>query len=317
MWTTNGDDSFFCENNMFAGRKIWSNAIKVNRQTYNLRLHCENVATLLSILVISTRFGGCFVPKPSKFLEVASHDLVRDIAISSQEGTSPGIFWLGGYNSDMFGGKANALSELCEEAGHAFTRFDYTAHGQSNGDFMQACISVWLADAISVFEEMCDGPQVLVGSSMGGWLAMLLNQHIKQKYPDRIKAMILIAPAIDMTRELVPNRFTQEQLSELDTVGHLAVPSAYSDEPYIYTLKLITDGEEHLLLNKSIKTDCPVHIIQGQQDPDVPAAHAQRLLQHILLDEATLTLVPDGDHRLSRPQDLELLKRITHSFVTR
>ena len=145
---------------------------------------------------------------------------------------------------------------------------------------------------------------------------MLLNRHlVKSGKGELVKAMLLIAPAVDMTKELVPQRFSDQQLAKMKQDGHLEVPSAYSDQPYIYTQKLLDDGEQHLLLGEPIETGCSVHIIQGQKDPDVPPAHAQRLLQHLMLDEARMTIVPDGDHRLSRPQDLELLNSILNSLV--
>jgi len=249
-------------------------------------------------------------------LSLGMQNQQRDIAVLSRDGQSPGLFWLGGYNSDMMGQKAQAIDIFGKEHGLAVTRFDYMAHGQSTGDYMQACISTWLEDAIAVFQKHTSGPQILIGSSMGGWLAMLLNQHLRQAgKAEQIKAMLLIAPAVDMTKELVPQRFSDEQLAEMKRDGYLEVPSAYSDQPYIYTQKLLDDGEQHLMLGEPIETGCPVHIIQGQEDPDVPPAHAQRLLQHLMLDEATMTIVPDGDHRLSRPQDLELLNSILNSLV--
>ena len=250
-----------------------------------------------------------------QFLDLGEGPSQRQIAYAHQTGRSPGLFWLGGYNSDMQGNKAQALVELGNEHGFAVTRFDYMAHGQSTGDFHQANISLWLEDAIAVFNKCCEGPQILVGSSMGGWLAMLLNQHIRAQGAGKIVGMILIAPAVDMTRELVPQRFSQSQLAEMKSEGFIEVPSKYGDGPYIYTQNLVDDGEKHLLLGAPIETGCPVHILQGQQDPDVPASHAERLLQHFMLDEAQLAMVPDGDHRLSRPEDLDLLKRSILQFV--
>lgn len=239
----------------------------------------------------------------------------RDIAITHRKGNGAGIFWLGGYNSDMRGNKVLALDQFGQEHGLAVTRFDYMGHGQSSGDFYEACISLWLEDAIAVFEKSTNGPQILVGSSMGGWLALLLNKHLRQRGHKNVLGIVLIAPAVDMSRELVPLRFSTAQLAEMKAVGYIKVPSAYSDEPYIYTQKLLDDGEQHLLFGKPIETGCPVHIIQGQQDPDVPPSHAQRLLQHLMLDDANLTLVPDGDHRLSRPRDLDKLKQIILSLL--
>lgn len=241
--------------------------------------------------------------------------MLRELAILHREGNDLGLFWLGGYNSDMRGSKAEVLDQFGAQHNFSVTRFDYMAHGQSTGNFRHATISAWLEDAIAVFEKFARGPQILVGSSMGGWLAMLLNRHLQSHGFEAAKALVLIAPAIDMTRELVPKRFTKEQLQDLKRAGYLEIPSAYAQTPYCYTQKLLDDGEQHLLFGKPIETGCPVHILQGQQDPDVPPAHAQRLLQHLMLDEAHLTLVPDGDHRLSRPQDLETLKRLLGSLV--
>ncbi len=145
---------------------------------------------------------------------------------------------------------------------------------------------------------------------------MLLNRHLQNiGKGNLVRAMLLIAPAVDMTKELVPQRFSVAQLAQMKRDGHLEVPSTYSDAHYIYTQKLLDDGEQHLMLGEPIETGCPVHIIQGQQDPDVPPEHAQRLFQHLMLDEVTMTLVPDGDHRLSRPQDLELMASILNSLV--
>lgn len=253
---------------------------------------------------------------PLNKLTIVNQESPRELAVLAREGGSPGLFWLGGYNSDMAGQKAQAVDAFGHDNGLAVTRFDYTAHGRSSGDFMQACISTWLEDAIAVFENYAVGPLILIGSSMGGWLAMLLNRHLtKSGKGNLIKAMLLIAPAVDMTKELVPQRFSDQQLAKMKSDGHIEVPSAYSEEPYIYTQKLLDDGEPHLLFGAPLETGCPVHILQSQQDPDVPPEHAQRLLQHLMLDEATLTLVPDGDHRLSRPQDLELMASILNSLV--
>lgn len=250
-----------------------------------------------------------------QLLDVGTAPDNRKIAFLREGKPGKGLFWLGGYNSDMMGNKAQKLLEIALAHDLQLTRFDYMAHGQSNGDFLNANISKWLEDAIKVFEHCCDAPQILVGSSMGGWLALLLNRYLRQKGDDRIKGLILIAPAVDMTRELVPQRFTAAQLQEMKKKGHIEVPSAYSDAPYIYTYNLLEDGEQHLMLGTPIETGCPVHILQGQKDPDVPASHAQKLLQHLMLDEASLSLVPDGDHRLSRDQDLALLEKITVSFA--
>jgi pimeloyl-ACP methyl ester carboxylesterase len=250
-----------------------------------------------------------------QLLDVGTPPDNRQIAFLREGTQGKGLFWLGGYNSDMMGNKAQKLLDIALMQELQMTRFDYMAHGQSSGDFLNTNISKWLEDAIAVFEHCCDAPQILIGSSMGGWLALLLNQYLRAKGDERVKGLILIAPAVDMTRDLVPQRFTQEQLQEMKDHGHIKVPSAYSDEPYIYTYNLIEDGARHLMFGNPIETGCPVHILQGQKDPDVPPAHAQKLLQHLMLDEASLSLIPDGDHRLSRDKDLDLLERITISFA--
>lgn len=250
-----------------------------------------------------------------QLLDVGTAPLNRKIAYLREGRKGKGLFWLGGYNSDMGGNKAQRLCEIALTHDLQMTRFDYMAHGQSTGDFLKANISLWLEDALSVFNQCCNEPQILVGSSMGGWLSLLLNKYLRAQGNDQIKGIILIAPAVDMTRDLVPQRFSDTQLQQMREEGHIEVPSAYGDAPYIYTQNLIDDGAQHLMFGTEIETGCPVHILQGQQDPDVPAAHAQKLMQHFMLDDVSLSLIPDGDHRLSREGDLALLERITVLFA--
>ena len=221
--------------------------------------------------------------------------------------TAPGIFWLGGYRSDMLGAKAGALDQLGEELGLAVTRFDYSGHGQSGGDFLDGTISRWLEEALAVF-ALTTGPQVVVGSSMGGWLAVLLARALRLSEPGRVKALVLIAPAVDMTEELMLKQFSKKEMKALRDKGVVEQPSEYSADPYPITAKLIEDGKHHLLFGRGIDLGCPVTILQGGKDPDVPRDHALKLVQHLLTDPVTFTLVPDGDHRLSRPEDLDLLK---------
>lgn len=230
----------------------------------------------------------------------------RPIAVLRRPGTAPGIFWLGGYRSEMTGSKAEALDALGARTGAAVTRFDYSGHGQSGGAFLDGTISRWLEEAEAVFGTT-SGPQVIVGSSMGGWIALLLAARVA---PERRKGLVLIAPAVDMTEELMLKGFTAEEHVALAANGRVDQPSEYSTEPYPITAALIDDGRRHLLFGRPIETGCPVTILQGGKDPDVPRAHAQRLVEHLLLDPVTLTIVPDGDHRLSRPQDLQLLERV-------
>lgn len=240
-------------------------------------------------------------------IEVGAGAEARRIAMLGRAGGAPGIFWLGGYRSEMVSTKASMLDALGAREGLAVTRFDYSGHGQSGGDFLDGTISRWLEEAEAVFAATA-GPQVVVGSSMGGWIALLLARTLREKGSDRLKALVLIAPAVDMTEELMVKEFSPAELAALDRDGRVEQPSQYSDVPYPITRALIEDGRKHLLLGRTIETGCPVTILQGGADPDVPRAHALKLAEHLLLDPVTFTLIPDGDHRLSREADLEVLR---------
>lgn len=231
----------------------------------------------------------------------------RDIAVEQRPGGGPGIFWLGGFRSDMMGSKAMALDGMGAQQGLCVTRFDYSGHGISGGNFDDGTISRWLEEAEAVLATT-SGPQIIVGSSMGGWLALLLVRAMRLASENRAHGLVLIAPAVDMTHELMLPDFTPEEHESLQNNGHIDQPSQYSDNPYRITRALIEDGQNHLLFGGVIETGCPVTILQGGQDPDVPQAHAIRLVTHILHDPVTLTLIPDGDHRLSRDEDLARLK---------
>ena len=214
----------------------------------------------------------------------------------------------------MTGGKASALDAFGAAEGLAVTRFDYSGHGQSGGDFFDGTIGRWLEEALAVFATTA-GPQIVVGSSMGGWLALLLNKALRDAGKSRVKALILIAPAVDMTEELMRAEMTPAEVETLARRGFIEQPSEYSDEPYPITARLIEEGARHLLFGGPIETGCPVTILQGGEDRDVPQAHALRLVAHLLHDPVTLTLVPDGDHRLSREQDLDLLRAAVRRAV--
>ena len=240
-------------------------------------------------------------------LEIGTGDAARTIACLHRPGRAPGLFWLGGYRSEMTGSKATALDMLGEQRGLEVTRFDYSGHGQSGGDFLDGTISRWLEEALAVF-ALTSGPQVVIGSSMGGWLALLLARALRRQPGDRLKALILIAPAVDMTEELMLKGFSKKEMKALRATGRVDQPSEYSDQPYPITAGLIEDGKRHLLFGKGIDVGAPVTILQGGKDVDVPREHALRLVQHLLTDPVTFTLVSDGDHRLSREQDLRLLE---------
>jgi len=232
----------------------------------------------------------------------------RPIAVLAREGKGPPVVWLGGFKSDMRATKATALDEWAERSGRAFVRFDYSGHGESGGIFEEGTISRWLEEALAVIEAFVRERPILVGSSMGGWISLLAARDLAEKRPDLAPAgMVLIAPAVDMSERLMWERFPEELKRSIQETGVYHRPSAYSDDPYPITWRLIEDGRRHLLLGQPIRTRCPVHILQGMQDPDVPWSHALELVEHLPGDSVSLTLIKDGDHRLSRPEDIERL----------
>jgi pimeloyl-ACP methyl ester carboxylesterase len=252
-----------------------------------------------------------------KSLQVGTGTASRSIAVRLREGGDPGLLWLGGFNSDMQGTKAAALDAWAAQHGRAMVRFDYSGHGESGGDFAGGTIGRWLEESIAVFEGCCRGPQVAVGSSMGGWLALLLARELARRIGTavaRIAGLVLIAPAVDFTEELMWKRFTPEVRRELEDKGSWSRPSQYSEEPYLITRGLIEEGRNHLLLGSMIETGCPVRILQGVQDPDVPWQHAVQLVSCFARDDVVLTMVKDGDHRLSRPEDIERLLAAVAEF---
>jgi pimeloyl-ACP methyl ester carboxylesterase len=240
---------------------------------------------------------------------VGTGQAARRIAVRLREGAAPGVFWLGGFKSDMQGTKAVALDAWAAQAGRACIRFDYSGHGESSGAFTDGTIGRWLEEPAAVFERFARGPQVLVGSSMGGWIALLLARELRQRAVagSKLAGMVLIAPAADFTEELMWKKFSPEVKRQIETTGAWQRPSEYSAEPYVITRGLIEDGRRHLLLGGLIETGCPVRILQGVQDPDVPWQHAMELSSRLARDDVVMTLVKDGDHRLSRPEDIERL----------
>jgi alpha-beta hydrolase superfamily lysophospholipase len=240
-------------------------------------------------------------------LTVGTGKAARDIAVLKRDGDAPGLFWLGGYNSDMSGTKAVALDALAARRGLAMTRFDYSGHGASGGRFEDGTISRWLEEAEAVFRQMTEGRQIIIGSSMGGWLALLLIQSLRKDEDSRVAGVVLIAPAIDMTHALMLSRVKPAERKALHRDGAIRLASDYAADGYIVTRRLIDDGETHLFGDRLIETGCPVHILQGQADTDVPWRHAAALVSRLASDDVVLTLVKDGDHRLSRPEDIERL----------
>jgi pimeloyl-ACP methyl ester carboxylesterase len=249
-------------------------------------------------------------------LTVGTGSTARSIAIRSQSGTAPGLVWLGGFKSDMKGTKAEALAGWAAKTGRACLRFDYSGHGESGGDFKDGTIGRWLDESLAVFKAHCRGPQILVGSSMGGWIALLLARELK-RHPvaaASLAGMVLIAPAVDFTEQLIWQQASPEIRQAIESNGFWSRPSDYSDEPYIITKGLIEDGRNHLLLGGMIETGCPIRILQGKLDPDVPWEHAVELVSRLAQDDVVLTLVKDGDHRLSRPEDIERLLAAVAEF---
>jgi len=243
--------------------------------------------------------------QPPAFIEVRQGDAARRIAVRARSGGSPGLFWLGGFKSDMQGTKAIALDAWAAERNRACVRFDYSGHGESGGDFIDGTIGRWLEESLAVFERFCSGPQVVVGSSMGGWMALLLARELARRQAARasLAGLVLIAPAPDFTEELMWKGFSPQARQEIETRGVWLRPSEYGD-PYPITRNLIEEGRKHLLLGSAIEVGCPVRILQGARDPDVPWRHAFALAHRLPADDVVLTMIQDGDHRLSRPQDL-------------
>jgi pimeloyl-ACP methyl ester carboxylesterase len=240
------------------------------------------------------------------FIDVGHGDDIRRIALRIREGAAPGLFWMSGFKSDMQGGKALALDAWAAEHGRACVRFDYSGHGESGGAFIDGSIGRWLEDSLAAFDAACQGPQVVIGSSMGGWMALLLARALARRGTvgrATLKGLVLIAPAPDFTEELMWKGFSHAVRDEIERTGVWMRPSDYG-EPYPITRHLIEEGRNHLLLGGSIDLGCPVRILQGRQDPDVPWQHAFRLAERLPSEDVVLTMIPDGDHRLSRPQDL-------------
>jgi pimeloyl-ACP methyl ester carboxylesterase len=217
-----------------------------------------------------------------------------------------GFFWLGGFNSDMTGSKAECLDALALATGRPFLRFDYSGHGQSQGCFEDGTLSLWLEEAATVFTGLSDGPMVVAGSSMGGHLALLLQRRLARDnsaQAARIRGLLLIAPAADMTEALLWAEAGPEARAAIMTEGQWLRPSTYG-EPYPITRRLIEDGRRHLILDAGMAVDCPVTILHGDADPDVPWRHGFRLYETLTGDAVTFTLIKGGDHRLSTPRDL-------------
>jgi pimeloyl-ACP methyl ester carboxylesterase len=225
------------------------------------------------------------------------------IAYHRLAGDPPGIVFLGGFRSDMTGTKATYLEDYCRRCGHAYIRFDYFAHGASSGDFAQATIGRWAADAVAVVESLTVGPQILVGSSLGGWI-MLLAALAR---PERVRALVGIAAAPDFTEGLFWQRLDDAQQREFRSRGVITLPSEYDPAGYTYYRHLFDEAKSHLVMRQPIAIDCPVRLLHGMQDEAVPWQRSLALADRLRSRDVTVTLVKDGDHRLSTAADLARL----------
>lgn len=236
----------------------------------------------------------------SEYLETPAG---RRIAFQRSAGRGPGVVFLGGFKSDMTGTKAAWLHDWARERGRAFLRFDYSGHGDSSGVFEEGCIGDWFEDARHVIEMLTDGPQVLVGSSMGGWIALLVARTL----PQRVAGLVTIAAAPDFTEQGFWAGFGETQRQALARAGRIELPSEYADQPYVITRRLIEDGRDHLVMNQPLPLPFPARFLQGTADADVPVEWAMRLLDHVTGSDIRLTLVKGADHRFSSPECLRLI----------
>jgi pimeloyl-ACP methyl ester carboxylesterase len=251
------------------------------------------------------------------FLTVGEGVDARDIAFRLSPGPTerPLLVWLGGYRSDMQGTKALELEAFARENGLGCLRLDYSGHGESGGEFMAGTISRWLEEALAVIAHAGFERLVLVGSSMGGWIALRAIQELRSAKTADVQGLLLIAPAPDFTQDLIEPSLSDVERKSLEEKGYFEEHSDYSPEPSLFTARLIEDGRANRVLAGLIETGCPVHILQGMKDPDVPWRHAMKLVEHLPADDVVISLVKDGDHRLSRPEDLELMRRALGGLV--
>ena len=233
------------------------------------------------------------------------------IAYRKTAGRSPGIVFLGGFQSDMTGNKALELETHCRSRGQAFLRFDYGGHGASSGKFEDGSVARWAEDAQAALDELTEGPQVLVGSSMGGWISLLLAMW----RPERVKAVVGVAAAPDFTERLIFDAMPPEERQVMMRDGRIVYPAEAGGAPYVVTRRLIEESRKILLLTGAIKVACPVRLIHGMKDADVPWRWAPDIAERLAGSDVRVTLVKEGDHRLSHPDDLALLWNTVEEFI--
>lgn len=237
---------------------------------------------------------------------------LNHIAYKKIDGKSPGIVFCGGFRSDMEGSKAVFLEKLCKELGHSFIRFDYFGHGESHGDFTDGSIGQWKDDTLKVIDELTEGPQIIVGSSMGGWMALLAAIE----RPKKIKSLIGLAAAPDFTEDLMWETADEFSQKKLLRDGIIYIPNCHEDEePYPITLKLIEEGRENLLLNGEIDINCPIRLLHGMADEDVPYEYASLIAEAVKSDDVEIKLIKDAGHRMSGEKELNLLRETLLSLL--
>jgi pimeloyl-ACP methyl ester carboxylesterase len=249
------------------------------------------------------------------FIEVPRKDgppwrIARRLRAATAEGAGkPGLVWLGGFNSDMRGTKAEFLDAYAQKRGCAFLRFDYSGHGESEGRFADGAVSDWFAQSLHLFETSTQGPQILIGSSMGAWIALLIARALGQAgRAARLRALVLLAPAPDFTERLIWDELDEPARRQIMETGAWPRPSPYAPEPTPITRRLIEDGRSLLLLGDTVRSYAPTHILQGLDDADVPWRYALELQARLVSDPVDICFIPGGDHRLSRASDLERLE---------
>jgi pimeloyl-ACP methyl ester carboxylesterase len=238
------------------------------------------------------------------------------IAYQTRDGQGTGLVWFGGWRSDMNGSKALHIDSVAFRLGFPFLRFDYSGHGQSSGHWSEGTISKWVAESVALFRHAAPHNCILIGSSMGAWILLrLLAELQKAGEAERVKGIILIAPAPDFTMDLIEPKLTEHEKADLGGRGWFEEASDYLPEPNRWSKAFLNDGCSNRVMTGIIQTHCPIHILQGLRDEDVPHTHALKLAGFFPADRLTVTLIPDGDHRLSRPQDLESLERVALNML--